>query len=127
VPRPARSSGCSDRLFAPEDLALVKGDPAERRRFLDDLLVARAPRFAGVRSDYDRVLRQRNALLKSAGPSVRAGRGDVGPSTCGTPTSRASGAELLAARLELVESLRPLVAKAYDASAAAAAPRARPS
>ena len=60
-------------LFAPEDLALVKGDPAERRRYLDELLVARAPRFAGVRADYDRVLKQRNALLKSAGASV-AGR-----------------------------------------------------
>ncbi len=58
-------------LFAPEDLALVKGDPAERRRFLDDLLVARQPRWAGVRSDYDRILRQRNALLKSAAPQLR--------------------------------------------------------
>ena len=55
-------------LFAPEDLALVKGDPSERRRFLDDLLVLRTPRLAGVRADYDRVLRQRNTLLKSATP-----------------------------------------------------------
>ena len=54
-------------LFAPEDLALVKGDPGERRRFLDDLLVATAPRYAGLRADYERVLRQRTALLKSAG------------------------------------------------------------
>ena len=54
-------------LFAPEDLALVKGDPGERRRFLDELLVATAPRYAGVRADYERVLRQRTALLKSAG------------------------------------------------------------
>ena len=53
-------------LFAPEDLALVKGDPAERRRFLDELLVSRTPRLAGVRADYDRVLKQRNALLKTA-------------------------------------------------------------
>jgi DNA replication and repair protein RecF len=50
-------------LFAPEDLALVKGDPDGRRRFMDDLLVARAPRFAGVRADYERIVRQRNALL----------------------------------------------------------------
>src|SRR5215207_1649102 len=64
-------------LFAPEDLALVRGDPTDRRRFLDDLLVARAPRFAGVRSDYDRVLKQRNALLKSAGARVRSGGGDI--------------------------------------------------
>jgi len=60
-------------LFAPEDLALVKGDPAGRRAFLDDLLVARQPRWAGVRSDYDRILKQRNALLKSAAPVLRQG------------------------------------------------------
>ncbi|MDQ1482029.1 MAG: replication and repair protein RecF [Actinomycetota bacterium] len=58
-------------LFAPEDLGLVKGDPSERRRFLDELLVARQPRWAGVRADYDKVLRQRNALLKSAAPVLR--------------------------------------------------------
>ena len=60
-------------LFAPEDLALVKGDPSERRRFLDDLLVSRQPRWAGVRSDYDKILKQRNALLKSAAPVLRKG------------------------------------------------------
>lgn len=60
-------------LFAPEDLALVKGDPSERRRFMDDLLVARVPRFAGVRADYERVLKQRNALLRTAA-ATRAGR-----------------------------------------------------
>ncbi|MCW2566586.1 MAG: replication and repair protein recF, partial [Mycobacterium sp.] len=60
-------------LFAPEDLALVRGDPSERRKFLDDLLVSRHPRYAGVRADYDRVLKQRNALLKTAGSARRAG------------------------------------------------------
>jgi len=60
-------------LFAPEDLALVKGDPGERRRFLDDLLVARQPRWSGVRSDYDKILKQRGALLKSAAPVLRRG------------------------------------------------------
>jgi DNA replication and repair protein RecF len=60
-------------LFAPEDLGLVKGDPSERRRFLDELLVARQPRWASVRADYDKVLRQRNALLKSAAPVLRRG------------------------------------------------------
>ncbi len=59
-------------LFAPEDLALVKGDPGERRRFVDDLLVARQPRWAGVRSDLDKILKQRAALLKSAAPQLRA-------------------------------------------------------
>ena len=64
-------------LFAPEDLALVRGDPTERRRFLDDLLVVRRPRLAGVRADYDRVLRQRNALLKSARAAPARQRGDL--------------------------------------------------
>jgi len=72
VPRPREILGMVRTvLFAPEDLALVKGDPGERRRFLDELLTARAPRFAGVRADYDRVLRQRNALLKTAAQQRR--------------------------------------------------------
>ena len=62
-------------LFAPEDLALVKGDPGERRRFLDDLLVARQPRWSGVRADLDRILKQRSALLKSAAPQLRGPAG----------------------------------------------------
>jgi DNA replication and repair protein RecF len=100
-------------LFAPEDLALVKGDPSERRRFLDDLLVSRAPRFAGVRADYDRVLKQRTALLKSAGGGGRRGPVDLGTLDVWDAHLAASGAELLAGRLELVEALRPLVDKAY--------------
>jgi DNA replication and repair protein RecF len=58
-------------VFAPDDLALVKGDPAGRRAFLDDLLVLRTPRLAGCRADYERVLRQRNSLLKTAGHARR--------------------------------------------------------
>jgi len=106
-------------LFAPEDLALVKGDPAERRRFLDDLLVLRTPRYAGVRADYDRVLKQRNALLRS-GAGARRGRGDsVDLRTLEVWDSHLStaGAELLAGRIDLVEGLRPLVDKAYQAVA----------
>ena len=111
-------------LFAPEDLALVKGDPAERRRFLDDLLVLRTPRFAGVRADYDRVLKQRNALLKTAGVARR--RGGRAESTCarstsGTPTSPGRAPSCWPRRLELVDALRPLVDKAYDAVAGGAA------
>jgi DNA replication and repair protein RecF len=102
-------------LFAPEDLALVKGDPDGRRRFLDDLLVARAPRFAGVRADYERVLRQRNALLKSAGSTIRAGRGDVRTLDVWDTHLATVGAELLAGRLRLVQLLAPDVAKAYGA------------
>ena len=67
VPRPRQVLGVLRTvLFAPEDLALVKGDPEQRRRYLDELLVASAPRYAGVRADYERVVRQRTALLKSA-------------------------------------------------------------
>jgi DNA replication and repair protein RecF len=74
VPRPREVLGTLRTvLFAPEDLGLVKGDPSERRRFLDELLVARQPRWAGVRADYDKVLKQRNALLKSAAPALRRG------------------------------------------------------
>jgi DNA replication and repair protein RecF len=102
-------------LFAPEDLALVKGDPDGRRRFLDDLLVARAPRFAGVRSDYDRVLRQRNALLKSAGATIKAGRGDVRTLDVWDSHLATAGAELLSGRLRLTGELSPLVGAAYRA------------
>jgi DNA replication and repair protein RecF len=98
-------------LFAPEDLAVVKGDPAERRRYLDDLLTARAPRYTGVRADYDRVLRQRNALLKTAGGSRR---GTALPTLDVWDGHVARlGGQLLAGRLELVETLRPLVDEAY--------------
>ncbi len=100
-------------LFAPEDLALVRGDPSERRRFLDDLLVARAPRFAGVRSDYDRVLKQRNALLKTAFLAKRSGGGDMRTLDVWDAHLAQAGSELLAARLELVEALAPHVASAY--------------
>jgi len=106
-------------LFAPEDLALVKGDPAERRRFLDELLVLRTPRYAAVRADYDRVLRQRNALLKSASAARRGRPGDVDLSTLEVWDAHlaTAGAELLAGRLDLVEGLQPLVGAAYAAVA----------
>ncbi len=102
-------------IFAPDDLTLVKGDPADRRRFLDDLLVLRTPRLAGVRADYDRVLRQRNSLLKTA----RASRRTSGLETLGVWDEHLarSGAELLAQRIRLTEALQPYVAKAYEAVA----------
>jgi DNA replication and repair protein RecF len=108
-------------LFAPEDLALVKGDPAERRRFLDDLLVARTPRFAGVRADYDRVLKQRNALLKSS-YNLRRGGGDLATLDVWDSHLSRAGAELLAGRIELVDALRPRVDKSYDAIADSGGP-----
>ncbi|HEY0485622.1 MAG TPA: DNA replication/repair protein RecF [Mycobacteriales bacterium] len=103
-------------LFAPEDLAIVRGDPGERRRFLDELLVARHPRYAGVRADYDRVLKQRNALLKTAGSARRAGAsGDLRTLDVWDNHLAEHGAALLAGRLELVAALSPYVTKAYDA------------
>ncbi len=117
VPRPREVLGVlRSVLFAPEDLALVKGDPAERRRFLDDLLVLRAPRYAGVRADYDRVLRQRNALLKS-GAGRRADQVDLRTLEVWDSHLATAGAELLAGRIDLVDQLRPLVDKAYQAVA----------
>ena len=119
VPRPREILGAVRTvLFAPEDLAIVKGDPSERRRYLDDLLVARLPRYAGVRADYDRVLKQRNALLKSAGAARRAGGSSGRASVSGTldvwdAHLATAGAALLAGRHELVEALRPLLDKAY--------------
>jgi DNA replication and repair protein RecF len=104
-------------IFSPDDLTLVKGDPSDRRRFLDDLLVLRTPRLAGVRADYDRVLRQRNSLLKTAGS---ARRGSTSPdSALSTLTVwdehlARTGAELLSERLRLVDELRPYVGKAYE-------------
>jgi DNA replication and repair protein RecF len=104
-------------LFAPEDLAIVKGDPDQRRRYLDDLLVATRPRYAGVRSDYERVVRQRSALLKSA--RARGGGVPRGIEVWDDQLV-AAGVELTAGRLELVQAIRPLVARAYSAVSGAA-------
>jgi DNA replication and repair protein RecF len=105
-------------LFAPEDLALVKGDPGDRRKLLDDLLVTTAPRYAGIRADYERVLRQRTALLKSAGARGHL-RGAARESTASTLDAwdaqlARAGAPLLSGRMRLVTALRPLAATAYD-------------
>ena len=111
-------------LFAPEDLGLVKADPEGRRRFLDELLFVIAPRFASIKADYDRVLKQRSNLLKQM-RSMR--RGGAGKSVGGLdPAESASstlevwdqqlaryGAELLRARLHLVNRLRPHLGYSY--------------
>ena len=111
LPRPREALGtlrCV--LFAPEDLAIVKGDPAERRRYLDDLLVASRPRYAAVRSDYERVVRQRSALLKSA---RAAGRGVPAGLEVWDDQLVTRGAELTTARLRLTAALRPLIGQRY--------------
>ncbi len=76
-------------LLSPEDLALVRGDPGERRRYLDELATTRRPTIAGIRADYDKVVRQRTALLKTGLPEHVIGATAVSwtPSTCGTGTS----------------------------------------
>ncbi|SPM39547.1 Recombinational DNA repair ATPase RecF, partial [Mycobacterium numidiamassiliense] len=110
-------------LFAPEDLALVRGDPSERRRYLDDLATMRRPTVAGVRADYDRVLRQRTALLKSLGGSRH--RGDASAlDTLDVWDSRLAehGAQLMAARIDLVNQLAPEVEKSYQLLAPASRP-----
>ncbi|PFG41420.1 DNA replication and repair protein RecF [Isoptericola jiangsuensis] len=101
-------------LFAPEDLALVKGDPDGRRRFLDQLVVQLLPRAASVHADYDRVLRQRSALLKSLRGHRAAGR-SPDTATLEVWDARAAqlGAQVLAWRTSLVRSMAPLVADAY--------------
>jgi DNA replication and repair protein RecF len=117
LPKPRELLGLvKSVLFAPEDLVLVRGDPAERRRFLDDLLVSRTPRLAGVRSDYDRVLKQRNALLKTA----RLARGNA-LATLDVWDGHLIdlGGQLLAARLRLIADLGPHVAAAYAGVAGA--------
>ena len=104
-------------VFAPDDLALVKGDPGDRRRYLDDLLVQRTPRFAGVRADYDRVLKQRNSLLRSA--SVARGSREAALATLEVWDDRLVdlGAQIAAARIALVADLGPVLGKAYEAVA----------
>jgi DNA replication and repair protein RecF len=111
-------------VFSPEDLALVKGDPAERRRFADDLLVQLSPRYAGTRADYDRVLKQRNSLLKTAGAARRGGASaqksmESALSTLAVWDARLAelGAEMMRRRIQLVEDLTPLLGKAYEAVA----------
>ncbi len=139
VPRPRDVLGAVRTvLFAPEDLALVKGDPSQRRRFLDDLLVQRQPRWSGVQGDYDKILRQRGALLKSAAPVLRKGarRGlrVVRDGEPGTDEARDAalhtldiwddhlatvGSQLVYARLRLLRDLVPDIAECYDAVSAA--------
>jgi DNA replication and repair protein RecF len=103
-------------LFSPVDIAIVKGDPSERRRFLDDLIVARWPRLAGVRADYERILKQRNTLLKSLSGRFRGGAppadSEATLEVWDTHLAR-TGGELLEARLVTLADLAPHVSKAY--------------
>jgi DNA replication and repair protein RecF len=102
----------SSVLFAPEDLALVRGEPSGRRRFLDELLVLRTPRMSGVLADYDRVLRQRNTLLKSARASGIRGN-QLSTLEIWDEHLVALGSELIEARGALIAELAPEVSLAY--------------
>jgi len=108
----------SSVLFAPEDLALVRGDPSGRRRFLDQLLVLQSPRLSGVLTDYDRVLKQRNTLLKSARASglktTQLGTLDIWDERL-----VALGSEIIDARANLVAQLLPPLSAAYRSVAGA--------
>ena len=102
-------------IFAPEDLRIIKEDPSDRRDFIDGLIVQSAPRFAAVFADYERVLKQRNTLLRSA----RAAKGNAGLSTLEAWDEQLVqyGSEIIAARVALVAKLEPLVHAAYAAIA----------
>ena len=116
VPRPRDVLGALRLvLFAPEDLALVRGDPAERRRYLDELLTARLPRFAGVRADYERVLKQRNALLRTVylARKTNTAKPDLSTLEVWDAHLARHGAQLLAGRLDVCATLAPLLAKSY--------------
>lgn len=102
-------------LFAPEDLSLVRGDPSDRRRYLDDLATVRRPAVAAVRSDYDKVLRQRTALLKSlSGARYRGDKSALDTLDVWDSRLAEHGAQLMAARIDLVNQLAPEVEKAYQ-------------
>jgi len=101
--------GLRATVFSPDDLELIKGGPAMRRGFLDDLLAASAPRYEAVRTDYERVLRQRNALLKGG---VRDADARTTLEVFDAQLAR-TGSDLIRARLRLTDRLLPAVARAY--------------
>ncbi|MBN3511589.1 DNA replication/repair protein RecF [Mycolicibacterium nivoides] len=110
-------------LFSPEDLALVRGDPGERRRYLDELATTRRPTIAGIRADYDKVVRQRTALLKTAaGARYRGDRSVLDTLDVWDGHLATHGAALIAARIALVEQLHPEVQKAYQLLAPSSRP-----
>ncbi len=91
--------------FSPEDLDLVRGDPSERRRFIDQLLILRSPRYAGVISDYERALRQRNSLLKS--------RSNLSSLESWDQQVASYGGEIVAARITTLNELTPIFTAVY--------------
>jgi DNA replication and repair protein RecF len=119
LPRPRDLLGALKAVaFAPEDLALVRGEPSVRRRYLDELLTARYPRFAGVRADYDRVLKQRNTLLRTAYLAKKTGGRGPGGAEMATLDAwdahlAEHGSELLEGRLALLADVVEPIVKAH--------------
>ncbi|WP_138314922.1 DNA replication/repair protein RecF [Rhodoluna limnophila] len=104
--------------FAPEDLDIVKRDPSNRRAFIDELVIQVWPRFAGVYSDYERVLKQRNTLLKTARQTGTKGSA-LSTLDAWDASLVSYGSEIIAARLDLIERLRPHLFEAYQSIAIA--------
>lgn len=91
--------------FSPEDLDIVRGDPSERRRFIDQLLTLRSPRIAGVISDYERAVKQRNSLLKT-----RASTDALNP---WDKQVAELGGELITLRMLALDELKPIFNQVY--------------
>ncbi|WP_081993591.1 DNA replication/repair protein RecF [Kocuria sp. ZOR0020] len=100
-------------LFSPEDLSLIKGDPSHRRNFLDDLATSMRPFLAGVRADYDKSVKQRNALLKSARAAGRITEAHLATLAAWNDQLATTGAQILYARIQLIKALEPEVHRAY--------------
>lgn len=109
-------------VFAPDDLVLVKGDPGDRRRFLDDLLMQATPRYVGIKADYDRVLKQRNSLLRSASNARASMQAAMSTLEVWDERLIALGAQIMVARQNLSRGLNPLVEQTYEAVARSATP-----
>lgn len=107
-------------VFAPDDLVLVKGDPGDRRKFLDDLLMQATPRYVGTKSDYDRVLKQRNSLLRTASNARTSMQAAMSTLEVWDERLISLGAQIMVARQKLAFDLDPLVAKTYEVVARSA-------
>ncbi|MEY4451694.1 MAG: hypothetical protein RLZZ380_815 [Actinomycetota bacterium] len=105
-------------VFAPEDIDIVKRDPSNRRSFIDQLLVQFSPRMAGVISDYERVLKQRNTLLKTA-RSTGAKGSSLSTLDAWDESLVRFGAEIVLERLNLLNKIKPYLTDAYQAIAIA--------
>jgi DNA replication and repair protein RecF len=100
-------------IFAPEDLDIVKKDPSNRRDYIDRLVIQISPRFAGVYTDYERVLKQRNTLLRTARQTGTRGNA-LSTLDAWDESMIRLGSEIVSARLELIERLRPFLHSAYQ-------------